>query len=204
MTIYEHAMVGASLAWAGGLHRRYGWRVVALAAFAAALPDWDGLSILSGGAAYAAAHRAWGHNLFVASLLGGLVAATDYAFDWLGKLHRAALRLQRQPSVDMPTPTARSLAVWVVTGVAASLSHLPIDVLYSGRGGESSWAIQLLWPVSRRPWAYPIVPWGDVGATLLFVAEMFAVYRWPRRAQSIALVTLLAVAAYVAVRWLVG
>jgi len=50
-------MVGASLALGAGLHYKHGWRIVGLAAVAAALPDWDGLSFLFGSQAYAKAHR---------------------------------------------------------------------------------------------------------------------------------------------------
>ena len=70
MTSFEHAMVGITGAVAANLHRRHGWPIVALAGFAAMLPDWDGLTILCGIHCYAAAHRVWGHNLLVAGLVG--------------------------------------------------------------------------------------------------------------------------------------
>ena len=44
-----------------------------------------------------------------------------------------------------------------------------------------------------------MVAWGDLGATLIFVVEMFALYRWPGRARPIAWLALIAVGAYVAV-----
>jgi len=46
MTTYEHAMLGITGALAAGLHRRYGWQIVAMAGVTAVLPDWDGLSLL--------------------------------------------------------------------------------------------------------------------------------------------------------------
>jgi hypothetical protein len=39
---------------------------------------------------------------------------------------------------------------------------------------------------------------------VIFIAEMFALYFWPRRAQLIAVVTLLAVYAYIGFCWLRG
>jgi hypothetical protein len=48
MTFYEHAMIGIDGALAVGLNRCYGWRIVALAGFAAVLPDWDGLTLMLG------------------------------------------------------------------------------------------------------------------------------------------------------------
>jgi hypothetical protein len=59
----------------------------------------------------------------------------------------------------------------------------------------------LLWPFSERSWVYPIVPYGDLGATGIFIAEMFALYRWPARATTIAWISLPLVLIYVAARW---
>src|SRR5262249_31680156 len=72
-------MVGVNLALLAGLHHRYGIPIVATAALTSVLPDWDGLSILFGGEAYARVHRLWGHNLLVASLSGAAVAGLAYA-----------------------------------------------------------------------------------------------------------------------------
>ena len=86
-----------------------------------------------------------------------------------------------------------------MTGVVAANSHLLADFFYSG-GRESSWPLPLLWPFSSQRWALPLVPWGDLGATLIFVVEMFVLYRRSRRARVIALLTLALVVAYVALR----
>jgi membrane-bound metal-dependent hydrolase YbcI (DUF457 family) len=205
MTVFEHGMVGASLALAAGWGTRDGWRVVAVAAAASALPDWDGLAIALGPSAYASGHRTWGHNVFVAALLGGLVGYSEYRFGCFNGLCR---RLRtRYPALlpvtaESPGPAARGrAAVWVAAGLLASLSHLPIDVVYSGHGDDSPWPVRLLWPVSTRGWALSIVPWGDIAATLVFVGEMFALYRWPTHARFIAGTALVVVAGYVAVRW---
>lgn len=48
MTVYEHAMIGINGALAMGLQRRHGWQIIALAGFAAVLPDLDGLTLLLG------------------------------------------------------------------------------------------------------------------------------------------------------------
>jgi membrane-bound metal-dependent hydrolase YbcI (DUF457 family) len=209
LTVYEHVMVGVNLALGAGLHLRYGWRLAAVAGLAAALPDWDGLSILFGPAAYAEAHRVWGHNLLAASLLGGVVGAWAYGlnragwFTWIGKRllpGRAsfAARAGSQPRAP------GSLALWIGTGVVAGLSHLLADFFYSGHGNSESWPLQLFWPFSTRGWAYPILPWGDLGATILFIVEMFLIYRWPARARMIAWGSLAAVVFYVGVRGIIN
>ncbi len=92
--------------------------------------------------------------------------------------------------------STRSFLVWIAVSLLAAASHLAADLLFSGTP-QANWPIMLLWPFSRQGWAVPVVPWGDIVATLLFVAEMFALYRWPARDRVLALGTLLAVAAYV-------
>jgi membrane-bound metal-dependent hydrolase YbcI (DUF457 family) len=209
LTAYEHVMVGVNLALGAGLHRRYGWRLAALAGLAAALPDWDGLSILFGPAAYAEAHRVWGHNLLAASLLAALVGGGAYALNragcltWIGNrlLPGRAAVAERQGSHP---PAPGTLALWIGTGVVAGLSHLLADFFYSGHGNSESWPLQLFWPFSTRGWCFPILPWGDLGATILFIVEMFLLYRWPYRARIIAWGSLAAVVCYVGVRWIIN
>jgi membrane-bound metal-dependent hydrolase YbcI (DUF457 family) len=205
VTVYEHFMLGANLGLAANLHRFYGWRLVALAGAAAALPDWDGLSILFGAQAYARAHRIWGHNLLVASILGALAGGAAYAVTLSPLVRKSIARLQLRllPAAPPPPASAPSLitaAVWMGTGLIASLSHLLADYFYSGQRGGSVWPLQLLWPFSNRGWAYPVLPWGDLGATCLFIVEMFALYRWPSRARLIATITLATVVGYVVIR----
>src|SRR5262249_8127619 len=165
----------------------HGWALVAVAAAAAAVPDWDGLSLTFGAAAYARVHRAWGHNILVAGISGALVGGAGYLLHLSARVRRAAIRLQPGPPCPavLPPFSAARLAAWGVVGVLAALSHLPADVVYSGHRQMRSWPIQLLWPFSDEGWVWPLVAWGDMTTTLLFVAEMFALYRWPGRAQVI-------------------
>jgi hypothetical protein len=62
----------------------------------------------------------------------------------------------------------------------------------------------LFWPFSSRGWAFPIVPWGDLGATLIFIVEMFVLYRRPLEARGTARLTLALLLAYVGAWWWVG
>lgn len=204
MTLYEHAMLGSTLALAAGLRRRYGWPIVALAGVSAVVPDWDAVSFVFGGAAYDRAHRIWGHNVLVAAALGALVGVAEYRVN----LYDRGRRLVRVPDPSAPTSpmdgprrAPRSWLVWTLTAALASLSHLPADLIYSGRPGMENWPLELLWPFSTRTWAFPIVPWGDVGATLVFIAEMFALYRWPARSELTARLTLGVLVAYIGTRY---
>ena len=209
MTTYEHALLGATGALAVGVQRRYGWPIVGMAAVAAVLPDWDGLSILFGADALDRVHRVMGHNLLVCVAAGALFAAADYRWGMILRSKRWAGRRMRMFAIEDGLPqrpgfNRRDLGVWILVGVAASLGHLGIDIVYSGHAEYADWGLKLLWPFSDRAFVYPMVPWGDVGAAVILSVGMFAMVARPGRVQVIAGITLAAVAAYVVGRGLVG
>ena len=207
MTFFEHAMLGSTLALAAGLHRRFGWRIVIMAGVAAMLPDWDGLTLIFGSSAYDLAHRVWGHNLLVAGCSGGLVGVAECFWNVSDRVRQRLARFA--PSLASPTPlsspdgdsrTPALYLTWFLIGAVASFSHLAADLVYSSHPRMQDWPLRLLWPFSRRDFAFPIIHWGDLGATIIFVAEMFAVYFWPSRIRVIASATLTAVVGYILVR----
>jgi hypothetical protein len=209
MTFYEHAMLGATFALAAGARRRHGWGLIAAAGVAAALPDWDGLSLLFGGEAYGAVHRTWGHNLLAACLAGVACGVAGYLCHRSTRVRRYTQSLlERLEAGKSPLPTepfaASTPSVWVAVGVLAALLHLPADLIYGSAPGVKDWPLKPLWPFSPREWAWPVLAWGDLVPTALFVAEMFALYRWPARARLVAALTLLVMAGYIAVRWALG
>jgi hypothetical protein len=204
MTFFEHAMVGINGSLAAGLHRRYGWPIVAMAGFTAMLPDWDGLTILLGANCYAQAHRVWGHNLLVAGLSAILVSGLAYRYhwpiriqQWLGK-HWHVFALEGEDAC-IPVCTG-GWRLWTVVGVLAAYSHLLADMVFSAGRDKQVWGVPLGWPFSHFALAYPLVLWGDIGVTLLFVAGMFAMFRWRIRTRSIAASVLGLVIVYIAVR----
>jgi membrane-bound metal-dependent hydrolase YbcI (DUF457 family) len=210
MTVYEHAMLGWTLALATGAQRRHGWRIAGMAGIAAALPDIDGLSLLWGPVAFAEIHRVWGHNLLASIVLGITAGAGGYLVNLSARAQRAGAAVLARLASDVKISTAvrpfsgHDLAVWTALGVTAALSHLLADIVYTGNAELVPWPVRLLWPWSERGWELPIVPWGDLVTTGLLVGEMFVLYRWPGRAQLIACLTLLAIGGYVGLRWLLG
>jgi hypothetical protein len=210
MTPYEHAMLGGTLTLAVGAHRRHGWPVVLMACAAAALPDWDGLSLAFGATAYSTVHRTWGHNLAAAVAAGVLVGGLGLLCHHSVRVRRQALVLLRKLGQPPPAPhadppfSAHALAVWLAVGVLAGLSHLPADLIYSGSPPTPDWPVPLLWPFSERGWSFPILAWGDLGPTVIFLAEMFALYRWRNYAQLLAWITLLVVGSYLTARWAIA
>lgn len=209
MTTYEHAMLGVTGTLAAGLHRRYGWQIVALGGFAAVLPDWDGLSIVLGAALFDHVHRTVGHNLLVCALVGAVVACLDYRYDLATRVKAFAGRRIRVFASERPSPGrsifhARELCVWVTTGVLASLGHLAADLVFSGHAVFSDWGLRLFWPFSDRVWVYPLVPWGDPSVTMIFAAGMFAMIRWPARLQLTSALTLALVLGYIGIRGMIA
>ncbi len=202
MTPYEHAMLAGTGVLAAGLDRRFGWPLVAVAAVAAVSPDWDGITIALGAAAFAASHRMWGHNVWACVLSGILIGCLDYRLDLVTRAGRFLarcwhIRLPGQPPQVRESWSAVGYATWLVVAVLAAFSHLAADMAFSGSATLPEWHLQVWWPVSRVGYAYPLVPWGDVGVSIIFVAGMFAMWKWPGRLQAVSIVTLAAVGVYV-------
>jgi membrane-bound metal-dependent hydrolase YbcI (DUF457 family) len=216
MTIFEHALIGIDGALALGLHRRHGWPIVALAGLAAVLPDFDGLAILGGFQCYAEGHRLWGHNLLIAGLAAIAMSAAAYYSDVFPRIQRCLAKgckaftiggncdANASPAQAAGTTAPQELALWLAVGVAAAYSHLLMDVLFSIGKGQPIWGVPLCWPFSDTAYAYPLLRWGDIGATVILAVGMFAMLRWPRRIQAIAAGSLLAVAAYLTIRGFCG
>ena len=203
MTTFEHAMLGINGVIAAGLHRRYAWRVAALAGVVAVSPDWDGLTILGGMELFDHAHRAWGHSTFTCVVLGCVLAGVDFRFDFVGQGERLLCRVLRIPSkarATRPDRSWRRLAIWLTVAIVAAMSHLAADVVYSGTAELSDWHLQLWWPFSSRGFVFPLVRWGDVGVTVIFVISMFAMVRRREWIQPIALITLTLVVVYIVIR----
>jgi hypothetical protein len=210
MTIFEHAMVGWSLALAVGAQRRHGWQIAGMAAVAGALPDSDGVSILWGLGAFAEVHRVWGHNISAATVIGVVTGAGGYLASLSARTRRLTAAVFARLAADVKIATVPQrfawphVAVWVLVGLLAAFSHLAADLVYNGSSTLAPWPVPLCWPFSSVGWQYPLVPWGDMVTTVLLLLEMFALCIWSNRGQLVACVTLAATLAYVGLRWLIG
>ena len=198
-------MLGINGVLAAGWHRSGGWQLAAVAGVAAVSPDWDGVPIVFSVQVFDAIHRVWGHNVFACVLLGLAIGVADYRLDIVTRAARfvcSLLRLTVRPSdLAMRTEFSTSgIRTWIVVSVLAALSQLTADLVVSGTATLNDWELKLLWPVSDRGWVFPLVPWGDIGVTIVFVGGMFAMLRWRARVQWIACMTLLSVVSYILVR----
>ncbi|GHT22981.1 hypothetical protein FACS189419_06300 [Planctomycetales bacterium] len=93
--------------------------------------------------------------------------------------------------------------VWVVVAVIASYSHLLADIIVSGTATLADWDVKIFFPFSDKGIVYPLVPWGDVGNTVILLLGMFTMLRWNNRVRTTAVITILSVIAYSTTRSMV-
>ncbi|MDR0871658.1 MAG: metal-dependent hydrolase [Planctomycetaceae bacterium] len=201
MTTIEHALLGADLVLATGLNRQFGWQLAALAGACAVLPDWDGLTILWSVPLFDTAHRAWGHGLLSSAVVAVFFALLDYRFDLMQRFAGFFVRLLRVQVSDALLQRRQPLSfsgtcVWVGAAISASYSHLLADIVVSGTATLADWDVKIFFPFSDKGIVYPLVPWGDVGNTIILLSGMFAMLRWNNRVQTIAIIILSLVIAY--------
>lgn len=206
MTTPEHTLVGIHFAFAIGLHRTCGWRSVAMAGVASNVPDWDGLPMLFDMQRFETGHRAWGHGILSLILTSFLLALTQIRWDWIGKVANWS-----RTKLSMTAPIALSqnpgwivgiVGTLVFAGVAlfAQALHLPCDMVVSGGNGLSNWAIQFWWPFSNASCVYPLIPWGDVGPTVILMTGIIIIAKRHSHASQTSLLTLATLCAYLVVR----
>jgi membrane-bound metal-dependent hydrolase YbcI (DUF457 family) len=201
MTSPEHTLVGIHLVIAAGAFHRYGLPVVILAGVASNLPDLDGLPMLYDMARFEAGHRVWMHNLCAIGLTSALLAILQYRFDWVGltaKFLATRIATNEAPAsnLEKPVPTLAVLA-WAAT---CQLLHLPCDMVVSGGGGLADWLVRPWWPFSNTGYIFPMIPWGDVGPTLVLMSGLILGARFPVHLQKVSLVSLLALIGYLTIR----
>jgi hypothetical protein len=205
MTTPEHTLVGIHLALACGLHRSFGWKVVALAGVASNVPDWDGLPMLFDMGRFEAGHRVWGHNVASIVLAALLLGGTQWAFDWIGTIGdwvsaRFHKTIPPRPAGESRFSGAMLAVAFTCVALVAQLVHLPCDMVVSGGSGLSDWAIQPWWPFSSTAYVYPLIPWGDVGPTVILMTGMIVIAKWRARISTISALTLIVLCAYLLMR----
>lgn len=190
MVYYDHALVGATLAVAAGMQRRYGWPAVMLAALAGMFPDWDATPKHFYPEAYVAGHRVWGHNLFAVTLAGAALGGLGYL------IHRSrSPRFAPMRAVD----TGKAWP-WILLGIAILWSHPLLDLLYCGMEQNLDWPVKLLWPAAGWKFGVPWIPWTDWGATALLLIGLLGCILVRQRRQQCAMASLVILVFYISVR----
>lgn len=179
--------------------------MVVMAELASNLPDWDGLPMLVDMQRFEWGHRVWGHNVFTILLTASLIAWLQHRYRWIEIAGQRARRLL-PADVSLAIPSERvPPMVYFLVALAAQLVHLPCDMVVSGGNGLTDWLVRPLWPMLDTGWALPLIPWGDVGPTVILMAGALGVAKARQRASSVSIVTLVGLVTYLMVRgWMRG
>lgn len=197
MTSPEHTMVGVLGAMALGLHKRFGWQIVAFAAVISNVPDMDGLPMLFDMERFESGHRVWGHNFLLIVATSICLGWTQARFKWIQKIVAYAIDFlpsevnRSQPSRHLPIP----ILVLIFVGIGFQTLHLVCDMVVSGGQGLSNWPVKPFWPIWQVGYVYPLIPWGDVGPTVVMMAGIIGIAKFGRD-QLFATLTLILLVAY--------
>ncbi len=202
MTTPEHTLVGVHLALALGWQRSIGWPAVALAGVASNVPDWDGLPMLVDMQAFEAGHRVWGHNLLAIAIASGFLAWSQVRWRWCDRIAAQVWRMVDRTAVPGSQGPTGKLSGACALGIAAAaqLVHLPCDLVVSGGHGLSDWPIRPLWPFSEVAFVFPLIPWGDVGPTVILMAGAIWAAKHPAQVTAVSAVTLAFLGVYLVAR----
>lgn len=211
MTTPEHTLVGIHFAFATGIHRFVGWRGVAMAGVASNLPDWDGLPMLFDMQRFESGHRVWGHGILSILLTSLFLGFIQIRWDGIGSIANRLRSIASTTLVEDVSQNPRWLlggtGVWVFTaiGLCAQVLHLPCDMVVSGGDGLSDWAVQPWWPFSNAAYVYPLIPWGDVGPTVILMAGIVIIAKRNAHLSLTSWLTIVTLCGYLIVRgWLRG
>jgi len=145
-------------------------------------------------------HRVWGHNLFWIALSSVLVAALQYRFHCIEAIATRLKRFLPNDITLVQRKHATPLRVLFLVCVVVQTIHLPCDMVVSGGKGLSDWPIKPFWPISEVGYVFPLIPWGDVGPTLILMGGILVLAKSPRRLPLQSLLTLTALCVYLIAR----
>ena len=175
-----------------------------MAGLASNVPDLDGLPMLFDMQRFEAGHRVWGHNIVAIILSSLLLGWTQFRFSWIDKMGAwIATKISALIKLDWTTDaTEPRIGVLTCASIAmlAQMLHLPCDMVVSGGNGLSDWAIQPFWPFSHTGYVYPMIPWGDVGPTVIMMTGIIFSAKHPTNLSMTSLLTLIALCAYLFAR----
>lgn len=190
-------MVGILGAMALGLHKRFGWSVVAFAAVASNVPDWDGLPMLFDMGRFESGHRVWGHNLVLIVATSVVLGWTQTRFEWIQRLGVYAVKFlpNEVKFSQQPPKLLAPMSVLILVGIGFQSVHLVCDMVVSGGQGLSDWLVKPFWPFGNTGFVYPLIRWGDVGPTVIMMAGLILVAKFGR-AQFVAVLTFVGLISY--------
>ena len=90
--------------------------------------------------------------------------------------------------------------VFATIGLIAQVLHLPCDMVVSGGNGLTDWAVQPWWPFSSAAYVYPLIPWGDVGPTVIMMVGIIIIAKRNSNVSQTSLLTIMTLFGYLIVR----
>ena len=185
-----------------GLNHRFGWTVIVFAGIVSMIPDFDGLPMLIDMSSFESGHRVWGHNFLAILASSAVLAYLQFRFRFIesvaGRIGRFAPQDVTIPTLDA-TQHVGFLPLFIVAFAFQSL-HLVCDMVVSGGRGLSDWKVEPFWPFADVGFVLPLVPWGDVGPTLIMMCATILMARVPSRSNVIAGSGLVTLAVYMLLR----
>jgi membrane-bound metal-dependent hydrolase YbcI (DUF457 family) len=163
-----------------------------MAGLASNVPDWDGLPMLVDMRRFEAGHRVWGHNLLAILVSSFVLGWTQAQFHWIESIgNRVRQRFSLAPPEPLPAlPVVCATIIFSVIAGCSQLIHLPCDMVVSGGEGLTDWLVKPFWPFSNVGYVFPLIPWGDIGPTVILMTGAIAIARRSSHASAIAVGTL--------------
>ncbi|MEY4567149.1 MAG: hypothetical protein RLY14_2119 [Planctomycetota bacterium] len=179
-----------------------------MAGVASNIPDLDGIPMLFDMQRFESGHRVWGHAVLSMVLTSLLLGFMQDRWDWLGCIVKW-LRSKLPESAIASVPKnpewligGIGVVVFALIGMSAQLLHLPCDMVVSGGNGLSDWAIQPWWPFSNAAYVYPLIPWGDIGPTVILMAGIILIAKRKCQIPQTSAMTIATLCGYLLVRGL--
>ena len=129
-----------------------------------------------------------------------MLAWSQHRYRWIESI---AIRWQKylptDEKINQPVVGVPWIALFLVC-VGVQVIHLPCDMVVSGGGGLSDWYIKPFWPISNAGYVYALIPWGDIGPTLIMMSGVIIMARSADRLRQRSACTLAVLLAYLVIR----
>jgi hypothetical protein len=136
------------------------------------------------------------------ALAATLLGWSQAQFRWIERIGEPARKyFSKTGGPPRQTMTfVSALGAFTLIAFVAQLVHLPCDMVVSGGEGLTDWLVRPFWPFSSAGYVFPLIPWGDVGPTVILMIGAIVLAKRPVKASAIAAITLVTLVLYLVVR----
>ena len=100
------------------------------------------------------------------------------------------------PNDQVPSP----YLLLCLVAVLFQVIHLGCDIIVSGGEGLSDWEVLPFWPFHDAGVVFPLIPWGDLGPTVIMMSTAVLMAAYRSRTEVIAISGLTILTAYMLFR----